>query len=52
MVIASTPDGVAQVPVPGWRHCVVFLDNLDFDCHSAFLHPGVRRGSGELNAEG
>ena len=36
---------------PGRGHCVVFLGKTLYS-HSAFLHPGVSIGTGELNAGG
>ena len=34
---------------PGRGHCVVFLGKTLYS-HSASLHPGVKMGTGELNA--
>ena len=36
---------------PGLGHCVVFLCKTLYS-HSASLHPGVKMGTGEFNAEG
>ena len=36
---------------PGWGHCVVFLGKTLYS-HSASLHPGVKMGTGKLNAGG
>ena len=36
---------------PGWGHCVVFFGKPLYS-HSASLHPGVRKGTGEFNAGG
>ena len=36
---------------PGRGHCVVFLGKTLYS-HSASLHPGVKMGTGELNAGG
>ena len=36
---------------PGRRHCVVFLGKT-LHSHSASFHPGVSKGTGELNAGG
>ena len=43
---ASGPDSS-----PGWGHCVVFLGKTLYS-HSASLHPGVSKGTGEFNAAG
>ena len=34
---------------PGRGHCVVFLAKIIYS-HGASLHPGVKRGTGELSA--
>jgi len=34
---------------PGRGHCVVFLGKTLYS-HSASLHPGLQKGTGELNA--
>ena len=36
---------------PGQGHCVVFLGKTLYS-HSASLHPGVKKSTGELNAGG
>ena len=36
---------------PGRGHCVVFLGKTLYS-HSASLHPGVKMGTGQLNAGG
>jgi len=36
---------------PGQGHCLVFLGKTLYS-HSACLHPGVKMGTGELNAGG
>ena len=36
---------------PDRRHCIVFLGKT-LHSHSASLHPGVKMGTGELNAGG
>ena len=44
-VLDSKSSGLGSSP--GRRHCVVFLGKT-LCSHSAFLHPGVLMGSGEL----
>ena len=49
--MVSALDSGASAPgsTPGRGHCVVFLGKTLYS-HGASLHPGVKMGTGELNA--
>ena len=51
-MVSALDSGVSG---PGWSpgrgHCVVFLGKTLYS-HSASLHPGLKMGTGKLNAGG
>jgi len=51
MVSALVSGSCGPGSSPGRGHCVVFLGKTLYS-HSASLHPGVKMGTGELNAGG
>ena len=48
-LVRSTTSGSGSSP--GRGHCVVFLGKTLYS-HSASLHPGVQKDTGQINAEG
>ena len=51
IVSALVPGSSGSGSSSGLGHCLLLLGKTLY-CHSASLHPGVKMGTGELNAGG